>query len=280
MQTIELKSKAREGGADLVGVASADQWKGWDAARNPRSILPRCQAVIVVGRRILRGAFRGVEEGTCFGPTYGTYGQQWNEDTFLARTIHAVAAAVEAAGGEAVPLFGGASDGERKALRLGGAPANVRLDSKALAHAAGLGSVGKGGFFLTPEYGHRQRFGLVLTDLPLAGDAPVDLDFCADCDACLKACPLGAYAWSPGAPQAALDTSRCAVCANGRSNGSPVAYERLDRLASACGRACLVALEDKVANRFRAPFRRRSVWTRDAAGHATLHPLSHEGGSR
>jgi epoxyqueuosine reductase QueG len=262
MQTPDLKSQARQCGADLVGIAPASRWEDWPSARNPRSILPRCQAVIVVGRRILRGAFRGVEEGTNFGGTYGMFGQNWHEFTFLTRTIQQVASAVEAAGAEAVPLSGGGTG----------------LDCKALAHAAGLGSIGKGGFFLTPEYGHRQRFGLVLTDLALEGDPVVDLDLCTDCSACLKACPLGALADAGGAPYA-LDAQRCALCANGRTNGPANAYERLDRLAASCGRACMVALEDKVGNRFHAAFRRRSVWTRDLDGAPTVHPLVREGAS-
>lgn len=263
MQASELKQQAHEAGADLVGVAPASRWEGWAGPLNPRSILPRCQAVIVVGRRILRGAFRGVEEGTNFGSTYAMYGQQWHEFTFLSRTIHHVAHAVEAAGGEAVPLFGGGTG----------------LDCKALAHAAGLGSMGKGGFFLTPAYGHRQRFGLILTDLALEGDPVVELDLCEGCDACLRACPLGALTDAGAGAAFALDQKRCAACANGRANGAPIAYERMDRFAASCGRACLVALADKVGNSFEAPFRRRSVWTRDLDGIPTVHPRSQEGAS-
>lgn len=261
MKTHELKQMAREAGADLVGVAPAARWADWPAAQNPRTLLPTCRSVIVIGRRVLRGAFRGVEEGTNFSSTYGIFGMNWNEHDFLSRTVQQVACAVEAAGCEAVPLFGGT---------MPNAP--MQLDSKALAHAAGLGSVGKGGFFLTREYGHRQRFALVLTDLELEGDPVVDLDFCKDCDACLKACPLQALADKGGAAFA-LNTQLCQQCANGKTSSYSYAYERIDRLAASCGRACLVALEKKVGNRFAAPFRRRSVWTRDLEGRCTVHPL-------
>jgi epoxyqueuosine reductase len=190
------------------------------------------------------------------------FGSVWNEHDFLSRTVHQIACAIEAEGSEAVPLFGGA---------VPNAP--MQLDSKALAHAAGLGSVGKGGFFLTREYGHRQRVALILTDLELEGDPIVDLDFCKDCDACLKACPLQALT-DEGGPRFRIDTQLCQQCANGKLETFPYAYERLDRLAASCGRACLVALEGKVVNRFAAPFRRRSVWTRDLEGNCTLHPLN------
>jgi epoxyqueuosine reductase QueG len=266
MKTSELKKLARQAGADLVGVAPASRWADWPAARNPATLQPRCRAVIVVGRRVLRGTLRGVEEGTCFGSTYNMFGAVWMEHHFLTRTLHQVATLVEETGHEAVPLTGGTTPG-----------AAVQLDSKALAHAAGLGSVGKGGFFLTREYGHRQRFGLILTDLELEGDPVVDLDFCRDCDACLKACPLQAMT-DRGEAMFGLDTRLCERCANGRLNMAPGSYESLDRLAASCGRACLVALEGKIGSRYAAPFRRRSVWTRDIDGVCTVHPLEHEEG--
>lgn len=260
-----LKEQARRAGADLVGVAPAGRWAGWPAPQNPATLQPRCRAVIVVGKRILRGAFRGVEEGTNFSSTYGHYGLLWMEKDFLSRAVYALAAALEAEGHEAMPLFGGAAPG-----------APMQLDAKALAQAAGLGSVGKGGFFLTREYGHRQRFALILTDAEFAGDPVAELDFCRDCDACLRACPLQALA-DRGEDHFALDTQRCAHCANGQAQGFPCAYESLDRLAASCGRACLVALENRVGNRFAAPFRRRSVWTRDVEGRCSVQPPVRQG---
>ena len=262
MNTELLKERARQVGADLVGVASAERWSDWPVAQNPTTLLPSCRSVIVLGRRILRGTFRGVEEGTSFSSTYNIYGATWMEHSFLSRTVHQTACAIEATGHEAVPLFGGTAPA-----------ASLQLDTKALAHAAGLGSVGKGGFFLTREYGHRQRLALILTDLELEGDPVVDLDFCDGCDACLSACPLQAMT-DTGATTFSLNSQLCGLCTNGKINGFPCAYESLDRLAASCGRACLVALENQVGNRFAAPFRRRSVWARDLDGRCTVHPLN------
>ena len=260
MDSKQLKQQARECGADLVGIASAARWADWPSALNPRRIQPKCQSVIVVGRKVLRGALRGVEEGTSFYSTYGMYGKDWNEMTFLVRVIHDVALALEASGAEAVPLMGGGAG----------------LDAKALAREAGLGGIGKGGFFLTPDYGHRQRFGLILTDLALEGDAAAELDLCKACSACLDACPLGALK-REGDGAFILDETLCASCRNGRQGGSATAYEGNDRLAAACGRACLVALEGRIGNRFDVPFRKRSTWSRDIEGRVSVTPLERKG---
>ncbi|NMA20152.1 MAG: epoxyqueuosine reductase [Lentisphaerae bacterium] len=276
MNTSELKSKARELGADLIGVAPKSRWADWPAQSNPLSIMPACQSVIVVGRKILRGAFRGIEEGTNFGSTYGHYGHAWNEFTFLSRLIYNLAAAIETHGAEAVPMSGGTPKGENTVVGNAGIASNVRLDSKALAHAAGLGSIGKGGFFLTKQYGHRQRFGLILTDLELEGDPILDLDFCKDCDACIKACPLQAYSLNQDQTWR-LNSNVCNSCTNGKILGSDLSGEPLDRLASACGRACLVALEDKIGEKFHHKFRKRAAWQRDIMGKATLIPMTEEG---
>ncbi len=276
MNASQIKAAARDAGADLVGIAPLERWKDWKSTANPLSIMPSCRSVIVVGRRILRGTLRGVEEGTNFGSTYVMFGMQWQEQTFLSRVIHQAAATIEQAGHEAIPMLGGTPPGEPRPIASTGTTTNVRLDSKRLAHAAGLGIVGKGGFFLTAQYGHRQRFGMILTDLEAVGDPIQELDFCTDCDACLQACPLQALR-DTGAEHFELDEQRCASCANGRFPGGSLSCEGNDRFAAACGRACMVALEHKIEERFKTPFRKRSVWTRDLEGKVTLTPLNPKG---
>ena len=275
MNAQELKTAAKQFGADLIGIAPRSRWADCPAQSNPLSIMPACQSVIVVGRKILRGAFRGIEEGTNFSSTYHHYGYSWNEFTFLSRLIYNLAAAIETEGSEAVPMSGGTPKGENTTSGNGGIASNVRLDSKVLAHAAGLGSIGKGGFFLTKQYGHRQRFGLILTDLELKGDEILNLDLCKDCNACIKACPLQAYSLNQEQTWH-LNSKICASCTNGQCGGVELSGEPLDRLASACGRACMVALEDKIEEKFHSKFRKRAVWQRDSMGKATLIPMTEE----
>ncbi|RMF77480.1 MAG: 4Fe-4S dicluster domain-containing protein [Chloroflexi bacterium] len=61
-----------------------------------------------------------------------------------------------------------------------------------LAINAGLGELGKHGSMISKEYGSNFRLATVLTDLPLAVDAPVDIgvqDLCATCQRCVLDCP-------------------------------------------------------------------------------------------
>jgi len=247
MDSVTVKQMARELGADLVGIAPIERLKGLPARANPLTIMPQAKAVIVVGHRILRGALRGVEEGTNFHSTYSMYGFHWSENQFLSKTVYNLACSLEENGIEAVPLLGHKQN----------AADSVVLDYQVIAKAAGLGDIGKGGFFLTPEYGHRQRLAMIIVDVALEGDEVQHLDFCADCRACAEACPLHAM-HDDGSGKFAIDTAVCSVCKNGMFAGNT---DSVDRYAAACGRACLVCLENKIGNRFEQKFRKRSVWT-------------------
>lgn len=275
MDAVELKQHARERGADLIGIGSIDRFSALPAERSPLSIFPECRSVIVLGRRVLRGAIRGVEEGTNFSSTYMMFGYRWVEDNFLARTTYDVTCWIESNGFEAVPLFGYAPEGMAQGVPVApGRPApNVILDPEFAAQAAGLGEVGLGGFFLTPEFGTRQRLAMILTDAGLEADAVSRKHICGDCGLCAKACPFGAIhpdkkvaVGVPGSQMevASVDYETCRACPNGATAG-PGRGSRPDRLAAACGRACMVKLEEarKCGNTFNSPFRKRRPWALD-----------------
>jgi epoxyqueuosine reductase len=93
-------------------------------------------------------------------------------------------------------------------LREAGWAARVVADDNALvdraaATRAGLGWYGKNSNVLLPGRGSWFVLGAVVTDAPLAPDAPVP-DGCGPCRRCLGACPTGALV-APGV----LDARRC-----------------------------------------------------------------------
>jgi len=61
-----------------------------------------------------------------------------------------------------------------------------------MAMLAGLGEVGRHGMLITPQFGPRVRIGIILTDLPLVPDAPIEFgvtEFCNVCMKCADMCP-------------------------------------------------------------------------------------------
>ena len=86
-----------------------------------------------------------------------------------------------------------------------------------LAIDAGLGQLGKHGSLICKEFGSSMRIATVLTDLPLAHDAPVDIavdDLCLGCRRCTLDCPVDAIADSKqlvrGVEKWYVDFDKCA----------------------------------------------------------------------
>jgi epoxyqueuosine reductase QueG len=88
------------------------------------------------------------------------------------------------------------------------------LSHKMVATRAGLGWIGKNALLVTKEFGPRLRLVTVLTDAPLRGKRPITESQCGDCQACVKACPVGAIhgnTWTPKTERATLvDVHKCA----------------------------------------------------------------------
>ncbi len=270
--TGELKSAAREAGADLVGIATLARFDGVPAEHHPCSIFPETRSVIVLGKRIARGCLRGVEEGTQFA-IYAQYAGNWVPDRFLALTTVSVAQFLEDRRWEAVPLpyLPVQVPPMGVSVRPGAPPPNVMLDFDEAAIRAGLGRFGLSGEFMSPQFGPRQRLQLILTDAALEPDPLCEAIVCDECGECIDACPLHAMDAAQAHERsvcgmtmktAVVDWSRCRICKNGalanraHPSGSP------DRTAALCIRTCVHHLEEAglVANTFKRPFRQRPAW--------------------
>jgi epoxyqueuosine reductase QueG len=262
-----VKKLALDCGADLVGIASVESFASQPREANPKYIKPDAQSIIVLAFSIPRGALRGVEEGTAW-QTYGVGNPSWGmcvECTYL------FCRKLENAGFEAVPLFNHSHDLRNQGVSVSPdkPEPNVIMEMDFAAQAAGLGEVGKGKFFLTPEFGPRQIFTAIVTDLAVEPDKPFAGKICDDCHACADACPAKAMdtknlLTTPMVKGAAtcftLHVESCSICKTGTAS---LAYSKSSepcRIGAACGRACVAHLEDggKLTRKFKYPYRESS----------------------
>jgi len=259
----ETKQMALECGADLAGIASIDRFAKLPPEAHPCSIKPDTRSVIVLGLQITRGALRGIEEGTAWS--------SYDMGAFVIyrEAVYLFSRWLETAGWEAVPLYNYSHQLRNQGVKIRqDKPApNVILDMEYAAHAAGLGAMGMGKFFLTPQFGTRQAFFAVLTDAEIEPDAPFKGSFCDNCNACSRACPAlaivddsieeaelceGKARWRH------LNIENCKVCKSGVFPLPYTADFEPNRIGAACGRACVAALEKagKLTVQFENPFRK------------------------
>lgn len=277
MNKEKLKNFAQQVKADLLGVADIKRFNGIIAQHHPKSILPEAKSVLVIGKRVARGALRGVEEGTQFS-LYNLYGYQWLNNRILASITYKIAEFLEDNGYEAVPMPNIPVDVPPMGIPVKkGKPApNVIVDIEDAAIRAGLGEYGYCGLFLTQNFGPRQRFQLIITDAEIEPD-PVDKrNVCDLCMECVKICPLEAISKSGKTIEicgkkmkiADVDYEKCSKCKNGVLPDMYYEKAKPDRIAALCARTCLVHLEKhkRINNLFEIGFRQRNVWKIDKHG--------------
>lgn len=184
-----IKDLARSLGMDLCGVSGIDRLKTSPEGRHPYDVLPGCKSVIVVGVRLLDGVvqanFRAFEDGRShLKGIYGTYGYTMLPNFELTYACYAVARFIET-NSEAVAT----------PCSTGPMTNGMQLSIRHAAVAAGLGQFGYMSIVLTPEFGPRNRFGVILTTLELEPDPMYNgppLCIPEKCGICAKVCPTGA----------------------------------------------------------------------------------------
>jgi len=185
----QIKDYAKSLGMGLCGIAGIDRFKTSQEGKHPCDILPDCKSVIVVGVPLLDGVvqanFRAFEDGrTDLKGLYGTYGYAMLPNFELAYACYAIARFIETN-----------TDAIATPCSTGPMMNGIQISIRHAAVAAGLGQFGYMSIVLTPEYGSRIRFGVILTTLELPSDPMYDgPSLCAPdkCGICVKVCPTGA----------------------------------------------------------------------------------------
>jgi ferredoxin len=177
-------------GVDKVGIANIERFKDAPADMSPTAIMPQARSVIVFIKRIPRGCYRGIEEGTHWA-SYTIFGYLGiNRMTNAAS--YKLSRFVEHHGYEGVPLFSCSTSRELgpRGNKIPGKPRrDVSIHHRIAATLAGLGEIGWSKVFLTEEFGPRQRIGLILTDAVLEPDPMVIGTVCDRCKRCVADCP-------------------------------------------------------------------------------------------
>jgi len=199
----KVKAHARMLGADKVGIGSIDRWEGAPLQMDPRQIMPEARSIISMAFRVNRGSLRGIEEGTFFS-NYSSMGYGGLTYLYMPLVVINLSKFIEDDGYEAIP-YGHQSDwraidnegrpreGYSRPVRPGQASPDVMVHQRIAAFLCGLGEIGYSKVLLTPEFGPRQRVGIVITDVELEPDPIYDgPKLCNKCMACVKECPGGA----------------------------------------------------------------------------------------
>ena len=195
-----VKRKALEFGADAVGIGNIERWSNAPLQMDPKQIMPECKSIIGMVFRVERGSLRGVEEGTYFS-NYSAMGYGGITYLYMPMTVINLAKSIEDQGYEAIPM-GHQSDwraidnggymrkGYSRPVRPGQASPDVMIHLRIAAYLCGLGEIGFSKMFLSPQFGPRNRVGIVLTDLELEPDPIYDgPKLCNRCMACVRNCP-------------------------------------------------------------------------------------------
>ena len=236
---------AKKYGADIIGFAPAERFDKDDPIFR---IMPETKTVIGLGFRLLRGMYRGIEEGTTYYQ-YTTMAVENMEETIMPMAQLQVAMMMEAEGYIALPqrrhqqiMAEENSTNPEVAYDAvyRGRTAEVQMNFLDAAIKCGLGEKGLHNVLLTDEFGPMVRYCFILTDAEMEATEMISPHLCDKCGKCIKGCPGKAIA-----EDGSVDPWQCAVYYNG-ANGSKNPFMPFDAFSDIEDRLEIIAGEAKV----------------------------------
>lgn len=241
----EIIKIAKENLADIIGFASAESFDKNDPIFK---IYPQTKTVIALAFRVLRGIYRGTEEGTTYYQ-YTTMAVENMEETIMPMAQLKVANFIESKGFMAVPqrrhqqiMAEENSTNPEVAYDAiyRNKTAENQMDFVETAVKCGIGEKGLSGAILTDDFGPMVRYCFVLTDAEIEPDEIKKEHLCDKCGKCIKACPGNAID-----ENGKLDAWQCAVYYNG-ANGTKNPFMPPEAFADFDDRLEIIAGEAKV----------------------------------
>lgn len=232
-------------GADLVGFAPIDRFPKDSAVRK---LLPEAKTVIGLGFRVLRGAYRGIEEGSTYYQ-YTTMGVENMEETVMPMVSVRLSMYLEEQGYLALPQrrhqqIMAEHDSTNPEVAYDAVyrdkTAETMMDFSEAAVLCGLGEIGHHGAILTDEFGPFVRVCFVLTDAEIEASEVKTPHLCDKCGECVKGCPGKAIS-----EDGKVDPWQCSVYYNG-ANGTKNPFMPFDAFSKFDNRIEIIAGEAKV----------------------------------
>ncbi len=236
---------AKANGADIVGFAPISRFDKDDPIFK---IMPETKTVIGLGFRVLRGIYRGIEEGSTYYQ-YTTMAVENMEETIMPMAQMKVAMMIEEEDFTALPQrrhqqIMQEEDSTNPEVAYDAVyrsrTAENQMNFADAAVKCGLGEKGLHGAILTDEFGPMVRCCFVLTDAEIEETPMYVPHLCDKCGKCIKACPGNAID-----DEGNVDEWQCSVYYNG-ANGTKNPFMPPDAYNDLENRIEIIAGEAKV----------------------------------
>ena len=243
----EIIKIAKENLADIVGFASAEVFDKNDPIFK---IYPQTKTVIALAFRVLRGLYRGIEEGTTYYQ-YTTMAIRNMEETIMPMAQLMVANFIESKGFIAVPQRRHQQIMSEENSTNPEAAYNTiyrnktkenQMNFSETAVKCCIGEKGLSGAILTDDFGPMIRYCFILTDAEIEPDEIKEAHLCDKCGKCIKACPGNAIDET-----GKVDAWQCAVYYAG-ANGTKNPFMPTNALDDFDNRIEIIAGEAKVSS--------------------------------